>query len=117
MIQQVIKFLVILLKQGDNANASKLNKELVKLCCHIKLELHDESKEFYECALELMKQIGDRKGEAVSYAGLGKLYRSHKEYLEAREYYEKALEIRKEIGESRRSSRLWSSRDCVLLSW
>jgi len=43
-------------------------------------------------------EIGDRKGEAISYGNLGTVFLSLGEYVKAKEYHEKALAIGIETG-------------------
>ncbi len=54
--------------------------------------------EYYERSLEIAKEIGDKAGESICYAGLGTAYHDLGDFKKAIEYYERSLEIFKEIG-------------------
>ena len=54
---------------------------------------------FYEKALEIKTEIGDRAGESACYTNLGIAYHDLGEVKRAIEYHEKALEIKTEIGD------------------
>ena len=58
-----------------------------------------KAKEYYEKALAISMEIGNRAGEATSYGNLGNVFLSLGEYVKAKEYYEKALAISIEIGD------------------
>jgi tetratricopeptide (TPR) repeat protein len=49
-------------------------------------------------ALDIVKNIGNKRGESVCYINLGLAYRNLGEYSKAIEYQIKALEITKQIG-------------------
>ena len=59
-----------------------------------------KAREYYEKALAISVEIGDKKGEGTMY-GLGTVFQSLGEYVKAREYHEKALAINMEIGDKR----------------
>ncbi|KAL9966571.1 hypothetical protein ACROYT_G024670, partial [Oculina patagonica] len=54
---------------------------------------------YYEKALAIRIEIGERKGEAADYGNLGALFTSLGDYCKAKEYHEKALAISMEIGD------------------
>ena len=58
-----------------------------------------KAKEYYEKALAISTEIGDRRGEGTWYGNLGNVFDSLGEYVKAKEYYEKALAISTEIGD------------------
>ena len=58
-----------------------------------------KAKEYYEKALAISTEIGDRAGEGTWYGNLGNVFCSLGEYVKAKEYYEKALAISTEIGD------------------
>ena len=60
---------------------------------------YKKAKEYYEKALAITMEIGDREGEGAAYGNLGNVFHSHSEYKKAKEYHEKALAIRMEIGD------------------
>ena len=55
--------------------------------------------QYYERALAINMEIGDRAGVATDYSNLGNALQSHGEYHKAKEFSEKALAINKEIGD------------------
>ena len=63
------------------------------------------AKEYYEKALAISTEIGDRAGEGRCYGNLGNVFHSLGEYVKAKEYYEKALAISTEIGD--RAEEIW----------
>ena len=58
-----------------------------------------DAKEFYDKAINLTVQTGDRKKEADTCGEFGKLLLELSEYNKAKDYIERALTIRKEIGD------------------
>ena len=60
---------------------------------------YGKAEEFQKKALVIMKEIGDKQGEANCYGQLGTGFQSLGEYGEAEEYQRKALVIRKGIGD------------------
>ena len=62
---------------------------------------YGKAEEHLQKALVISTEIGDRKGEANDYEGLGTLFQSLGQYEEAKEYLQKALVIRTEIGDRR----------------
>jgi tetratricopeptide (TPR) repeat protein len=57
--------------------------------------------EYYEDALTIAREIGDRRGEGNRLGNLGNAYRALGEVARAIEYYEQALAIAREIGDRR----------------
>ena len=55
--------------------------------------------EYYEQALKISREIGDRRGEGNDLGNLGIAYSDLGEPRKAIEYYEQALKIAKEIGD------------------
>ena len=62
---------------------------------------YDRAREYFEKALAIRVEIGDKEGEASSYGNLGTVFKSLGEYDKAREYLEKALAIKIEIGDKK----------------
>ena len=58
----------------------------------------DTAKEYFQKALAITTEIGDRKGEASCYRNLAYLHESLGQYDKAKEYLQKALAIGTEIG-------------------
>ena len=103
---------------SDYKNAIKYGKQLLDIYheCgktgedegHVLLKLgriHEkqfeyvEAGELYEKAINIMREIGDRSGEAAAYTNLGAMFISLSEYDKAKLYLEKALAIRIKIGD------------------
>ena len=57
--------------------------------------------EYYEQALKIAQEIGDRRGEGADLGNLGNAYADLGETRKAIEYYEQALKIAREIGDRR----------------
>ncbi len=57
--------------------------------------------QYYEKALAIAQEIGDRRGEGNRLGNLGNAYRNLGQVEKAIQYYEKALAIDKEIGDRR----------------
>lgn len=55
--------------------------------------------EYYEQALAISHDIGDREGEGATWGRLGNAYRVLGEVKQAIEYYERALDIARKIGD------------------
>lgn len=55
--------------------------------------------EYYEKALPLSRQVGDRSGEATTLNNIGRVYSALGEKKKALEYYEKALPLLRDIGD------------------
>ena len=66
---------------------------------------YQKAKEYFEKALAIAIEIGDRGGEGTTYGNLGSVFHSLGEYQNAKEYYEKALAIAIEIGDRRGEGR------------
>ena len=62
------------------------------------LDDYGKAEEYIQKEPEIAKEIGDKKGEAMSCNRLGTLFRSLGDYEKAREYHEKALVMSYEIG-------------------
>ena len=62
----------------------------------VRLRNYAKAKEYYEKALAISVEIGDRKEEASIYLALGNLCIDIDEYVKAVEYLENALSIAKE---------------------
>ena len=57
--------------------------------------------EYYEQALAIAREIGDRRGEGTDLGNLGNAYADLGQVRRAIEYYEQALAIAREIGDRR----------------
>ncbi|MEE3718851.1 tetratricopeptide repeat protein [Tumidithrix elongata RA019] len=55
---------------------------------------------YYQQALAIIKEVGDRDGEGVTLNNIGAVYRGLGQYSKALEYYRQSLAIIKEIGVS-----------------
>ncbi len=65
------------------------------------LAQYDTAREYYEQALTLQRQIGDRRGEATTLNLIGKVHCELSLYLKANEYLEQALTIMRNLGDRR----------------
>ena len=76
-----------------------------------------KAKEYYEKALAMSMEMGDRAGERTWCGNLGNVFCSLGEYVMAKEYYEKALAISTETGDRAGAGRgLWKPGKCVSFS-
>ncbi len=55
--------------------------------------------EYYGQALPIMREVGDRAGEAATLNNIGAVYRGLGEPQRALEYFGQALPIRREVGD------------------
>ena len=55
--------------------------------------------ELYEQALPLMREVGDRAGEAATLNNMAAVYRATGQPQRALELYEQALPLRREVGD------------------
>jgi tetratricopeptide (TPR) repeat protein len=55
--------------------------------------------EYYEKALPIRREVGDRGGEATTLNNIGRVYDAQGRQQEALEYFEKALLIFREVGD------------------
>jgi tetratricopeptide (TPR) repeat protein len=67
---------------------------------------YKKSLEYFEKALEITQEIGDRRGEGTALGNIGTAYSSLGQVERAIGYYEQALAIAKEIGD-RRNEGAW----------
>ena len=68
---------------------------------HFLLSEPRKALEFYEQALKISREIGDRWGDGVHLGNLGNAYSDLSEPRKALEFYEQALKISREIGDRR----------------
>ncbi len=54
---------------------------------------------YYEQALSLRKQVGDRSGEAITFHNIGRVYHDLGDKPKALSYYEQALPLWKQVGD------------------
>ena len=59
---------------------------------------YSKANDYFQKALAVSKETGDKRGEAGAYGNLGTVFQSIGDSKKAREYLEKALTISKEIG-------------------
>ena len=55
--------------------------------------------DYYEQALPLRRQVGDRGGEATTLNNIGGVYSALGEKQKALDYYEQALPLRRQVGD------------------
>ena len=75
-----------------------------------------KAKEYFEKALAIKIQIGDKQGEATLYGSLGAVFQALGEYDKAIEYLEKAFPIRIQIGDKQGIARNYGSLGNVFIS-
>ena len=75
-----------------------------------------KAREYYEKALAISMEIGDKQGEGTWYGNLGTVFQSLGEYVKAKEYYEKALAISMEIGDREGEGRWYGNLGTVFQS-
>ena len=104
---------------SDDTNAIEYNMQLLEICKELgetgeykvgslffnlamiyeKQYNFVEAGKLYEKAIKIMREIGERRGEAAAYENLGAVFSSLSEYDRARENFGKALAITIEIGD------------------
>ncbi|KAL9960763.1 hypothetical protein ACROYT_G034263 [Oculina patagonica] len=100
----------------DNTNAITCGRKLLVIYCECGLTVQEghlsivlgqiyqsqnkyvKAKELNERAITIMREIGDKRGEATANGNLGTVFQSLGDYVKAKEYLEKALAINMEIG-------------------
>ena len=55
--------------------------------------------DYYEQALPLIRQVGDRAGEATTLNNIGGVYAALGDKRKALDYYEQALPLRRQVGD------------------
>ena len=70
---------------------------------------YQKAKEYYEKALAIAIEIGDKQVQSTSYSRLGSVFESLGEYQKAKEYYEKALAIAIESGDKKIQSEAYNN--------
>ena len=86
-------------KSGKTDNVRDLTIAMATLCQQ--QYKYVEARELYEKAIEIMKEMGDRKNIAHTYQNSGIVFYHLGEYDKAKEYLEKALAIRIQIGDKK----------------
>ena len=91
------KLLHIYREQGETAKEGTLALTLADTC---EQQCKDaEARELYQRVMNIMRETGDRRGEAYAYGKIGSISYRLGEYNKAKEYLEKALAITMEIGD------------------
>jgi len=54
---------------------------------------------FYEKSMEILKSIGNKRGEAVAYNNIGTIFQQQGNFKKSLEYFKKSLVIKEEIGD------------------
>jgi tetratricopeptide (TPR) repeat protein len=70
--------------------------------------------EYFDKALKMAQEIGDRRNEGACFGNLGVAHRDLGEVRKAIVYYEKALQIAQEIGDKRNESKWLNNLGIVL---
>ncbi len=85
---------------NSSRNASSQINILIELgSAYYSLSEFNQAIDFYQQALEICKEIGDRSGQANSLNNLGNGYYSLGQYQQAIQLYQQSLEIAREIGD------------------
>ena len=90
---------IFLIRRGSADPYETVEFTLVIARMSSRLNNFIDAKEFYDKAINLTVQTGDRKIEADTSGEFGKLLLELSEYNKAKDYIERALTIRKEIGD------------------
>ena len=61
--------------------------------------MKQEALKYYEQALRIKREVGDRGGEGTTLNNLGGVYNALGQKQEALKYYEQALRIKREVGD------------------
>jgi tetratricopeptide (TPR) repeat protein len=64
------------------------------------LSKNDKALNYYEKRLKILREVGDRKKQAVTLNNIGGLYDAWGKYNQAIEYYQKSLKISEEVRDS-----------------
>ena len=89
--------------------------ETLALCCYL-CYLCVKAKEYYEKALVIRLEIGDKKGEATNYDSIGMVFQSLDQYVKANEYHQKALAIARKLGDKEGEAKITAAQDiCSIL--
>ena len=91
------KLLDIFHECGKTTEEESLTVTLANMC--EQQFKYPEAREFYKRAMNIMKESGDRKGEAYANGKVGTMSHRLGDYYKAIEYLEKALAITIEVGE------------------
>ena len=90
---------IFLIRRGSADPYETVEFTLVIARMSSRLNNFIDAKEFYDKAINLTVQTGDRKIEADTSGEFGKLLLELSEYNKAKDYIERALTIRKDIGD------------------
>uniref|UniRef100_UPI0037040136 tetratricopeptide repeat protein n=1 Tax=Halomicronema hongdechloris TaxID=1209493 RepID=UPI0037040136 len=61
---------------------------------------YEQALDYYQEALAIRQEIGDRSGEGTTRNNIGAVYDNLGQYESALDYYQEALAIRQEIGDA-----------------
>ncbi|XP_020602011.1 tetratricopeptide repeat protein 28-like [Orbicella faveolata] len=92
---------------GETAKEGNITLALANMCEH--QFKYAEARELYNKAMKIMREIGDRNGEAYSSGKFGAMSYRLCEYDEAKSYLEKALGIKIEIGDRQGEATCYAS--------
>ncbi|XP_078359151.1 uncharacterized protein LOC144643699 isoform X1 [Oculina patagonica] len=96
--------------RGEALCYGNLGTVFLSLCDYVK------AKEHFEDALEISKEIGDRKGQATFYGNLGTVFLFLCDYVKAKDHFEDALAISKEIGDRKGQATFYGNLGTVFQS-
>ena len=77
---------------------------------------YDKAEEYFQLALGIRNEIGDREGEAADYGNLGTVFQSLRQYDKAKEYLQKALVVTTEIGDRKGEASCYGNLGTVFTS-
>ncbi|MHA1853501.1 MAG: tetratricopeptide repeat protein [Candidatus Heimdallarchaeaceae archaeon] len=80
-------------------------------------ENHSQALEYFKQALDITREIEDKKGEGTILNNIGSVLQSQGEYDQALEYFKQALDITRKIEDKRGERRALSSIDSIFDSW
>ncbi|MEP6774169.1 MAG: tetratricopeptide repeat protein [Chloroflexota bacterium] len=76
---------------------------------------YEQALTFYETALQVYEQLGDKRGLAGAYAGLGLIANDHRDVARVSEFYEKSLVLYRELGDQTNVAKLLNNWGHTLL--
>ncbi|XP_078342995.1 uncharacterized protein LOC144628748 [Oculina patagonica] len=91
------KLLVIYCECGETVSEGYLSIILARI--YQGQSKYVDAKELNERAITIMKEIGNKNGEAMACGNLGAVFQSLGDYCKAKEYHEKSLAIYLKIGD------------------
>jgi len=107
---------LLVLYQGCGERAKQIMVIMAMADSYNHQSKYSKAKEFYEKALGIMRETGDRLLERSCCGKLGIVLRCLGEFAKAKKCHEKALQMSKEIGDRKEESTEYANLAAVLLS-